>query len=314
MKRYIRQKMASHWEKKNRFTRDQCMRINWDACEGAMRRLKIPRRNWIVKHTEGMCGVGKWLLIWKDKDTDACPLCSAPEDARHVWKCPDHRAQAVRTKGLHDLSTWMETAQTDPEIQSAIITNLTQCLNGQPPTPITETSQGVHAAIDIQNDIGWENFFEGCIAKEWEYTQIVYYEWCRSKKSGRRWTTALIQKLWDIAWDLWEYRNGIVHSSENAEILHNMAETNGAIRTQYLRGPHGLAQHDHSLFRESIEDILSASILYRQKWLKRVETARDRAARRHITTYSQERHALRAWLHSTNGTIGTQAGNNGGND
>ena len=45
------QKMASHWEKKNRFTREQCMRINWDACAGAMRHLKISRRNWIVKHT-----------------------------------------------------------------------------------------------------------------------------------------------------------------------------------------------------------------------------------------------------------------------
>jgi hypothetical protein len=75
------QKMASHWEKKNRFTKDQFMQINWDACEMAMRRLKISRRHWIVKHSEGMCGVGKWLLIWKDRDTDACPLCSAPEDA-----------------------------------------------------------------------------------------------------------------------------------------------------------------------------------------------------------------------------------------
>jgi hypothetical protein len=194
-KAIYQQKMASHWEKKDRFTKEHCMRINWDACEGAMQRLKLPQRDWIVKHTEGVCGVGKWLLIWKDRDTDACPLCSAPEDARHIWKCPDHRAQAICTKGLHNISTWMETAQTDPKIQSAIITHLTQCLNSQPPTPLPETSSHVQAATDIQNDIGWENFFEGCVAKEWEHTQIVYYEWCGSKKSGHRWTTALIQKL-----------------------------------------------------------------------------------------------------------------------
>lgn len=273
------------------------MQINWDACEMAMRRLKISRRHWIVKHSEGMCGVGKWLLIWKDRDTDACPLCSAPEDARHVWKCPDHQAQAIRTKGISNISNWMETAQTDPQIQSAIVTHLTQYLNSQPPTPFSSPSPTVQAAIHIQNDIGWENLFEGCIAKEWEHTQIVYYEWCRSKKSGRRWTTALIQKLWDIAWDLWEYRNGIVHSKENAEILHNMAETDGSIRTQYHRGPHGLAQCDHSLFCKPLDDILSASIPYRQKWLQRVNTARERAARRQLTTYSQERQTLRAWLH-----------------
>jgi hypothetical protein len=214
-------------------------------------------------------------------------------------------------KGLHNISTWMGTAQTDPEIQSVIITHLTQCLNSQPPTPLPITSPHVQAAIDIQNDIGWENFFEGCVAKEWEHTQIVYYYWCQSKKSGRRWTTALIQKLWDVAWDLWAYRNGIVHSNENAEILHNMAETDGEIRTQYLWGSHGLAQCDHSLFHKPIEDILSASILYRQKWLQRVETARDRAARWQITMYSQERHTLQAWLQ---GTTGNPLDNNGGND
>jgi hypothetical protein len=125
-----------------------------------------------------MCGVGKWLLIWKDRDTDACPLCSAPEDARHVWKCPDNRAQAIHTKGIYNISTWMETAQTDPDIQYAIITHLTQCLNSSPQIPIIETSPKVQAAIDIQTDIGWENFFEGCMAKEWEHIQIIYYEWC----------------------------------------------------------------------------------------------------------------------------------------
>jgi hypothetical protein len=180
----------------------------------------------------------------------------------------------------------METAQTDPDIQYAIITHLTQCLNSSPQIPIIETSPKVQAAIDIQTDIGWENFFEGCVAKEWEHIQIIYYEWCQSKKSGRRWTTALIQKLCDIAWDLWEYRNGIIHAKENAEILHNMVATDGNIWAHYLQGPCGLAQHDHSLFSEPIENILLASIIYHQKWLKRVETARDRAARRQITTYS----------------------------
>jgi hypothetical protein len=31
---------------------------------------------------------------------------------------------------------------------------------------------------------------------------------------GKRWAIALIQKLWDTAWDLWEQRNGILHEQE----------------------------------------------------------------------------------------------------
>jgi hypothetical protein len=31
-----RNKLAIHWEKHDRFTQEQCRRINWDACEQAM--------------------------------------------------------------------------------------------------------------------------------------------------------------------------------------------------------------------------------------------------------------------------------------
>ena len=116
--------------------------------------------------------------------------------------------------------------------------------------PIQTNSVGSQEdTIQSQDAIGWDNdFFEGCIAKDWEQeAQDVYYKWCRSRKSARRWTTALIQKLWNVAWDLWEQRNGIVHDAENAEILHNMAEIDDEIRAQFQQGHHGLQQRDHSL-------------------------------------------------------------------
>jgi hypothetical protein len=56
-------KMAKHWEKRDRMGQEQSMRVNWEDCEAAMKRLKIAHRHWIRKHTKGMCGVGKWLVI-----------------------------------------------------------------------------------------------------------------------------------------------------------------------------------------------------------------------------------------------------------
>jgi hypothetical protein len=262
-----------------------------------MRRLKISRRNWVVKHTEGMCGVGKWLFIWEDSETDACPLCAAPEDARHVWLCPDHRAQVLRDKGLSSVNTWMESAQTDPGIQRAIMGRLSQLLSLQPLTPIANLPLDVQTALQSQDEIGWMNFFEGCLAHEWEDVQSNHYSWCRSRKSSRRWTTSLIRKLWDISWDLWEHRIGILHDASNAEILYNMAEVNDSIRDQFWHGPQGLPPRDHALFSGTVEQLLSASIPYRQKWLERVEKARARATRRALTSHDQERQALRAWLH-----------------
>jgi hypothetical protein len=152
-----------------------------------------------------MCGVGKWLVIvWQERETVNCPRCSEFEDARHVWLCPDAEAKLIRKEGISGISRWMEEVQTDPEIRTAIETRLlSQWLDNLPMLPIQTDSVGLQDAIQSQDAIGWDNVFEGYIAKDWEQAQDDYYKWCRSRKSARRRTTALIQKLWNVAW-CWE--------------------------------------------------------------------------------------------------------------
>jgi hypothetical protein len=291
-----RKKLSIHWHKHDRMTPDQFRLVNWEACEQAMRRLKISRRHWVAKHTEGMCGVNKWLFKWKDRDTDECPRCSLPEDARHVWQCLAENTHPIRAAGMERLDNWMQSSLTSPDIRLVINTRLQQLFRQLPLAPFPSLSNDLQQALNVQDDIGWENFFEGCIAQEWEAIQSTHYQWCKSRKSSRRWTVSLIQKLWDISWDLWEHRIGIVHSKENETTLHNMAFVDREIRQQFVRGSSRLHQRDHHLFQGSVHDILDSSILHRRKWLNRVETARARAERRLTRTYSAERQVLRAWL------------------
>ena len=46
------------WEQKGRLTNDSIARVNWQACEQAMKSLSIGRRHWIAKHVSGHVGVG----------------------------------------------------------------------------------------------------------------------------------------------------------------------------------------------------------------------------------------------------------------
>jgi hypothetical protein len=56
---------------------------------------------------------------------------------------------------------------------------------GQPThDPIQTNSVGLQDAIQSQDAIGWDNFFEGCIAKDWEQAQDTNYKWCCSRKSA----------------------------------------------------------------------------------------------------------------------------------
>jgi hypothetical protein len=42
--------------------------------------------------------------------------------------------------------------------------------------------------------------------------------------SGYRWLSALICKLWQVAWDMWEHRNGIFHDKERGQAALGRAE------------------------------------------------------------------------------------------
>jgi hypothetical protein len=75
-----------------------------------------------------------------------------------------------------------------------------------------------------------------------------------------------------------------------------MFEVDLNIRAQYHQGTHCLSQQDHTLFTLPLTDILSASIIYWQRWLAGVETARERALRRLAVSFSAEQHVLLAWL------------------
>jgi hypothetical protein len=47
--------------------------VNWTAIHKAMKTISRGRRIFISKHSAGMCGVGKFMKRWKQRDTNACP-------------------------------------------------------------------------------------------------------------------------------------------------------------------------------------------------------------------------------------------------
>jgi hypothetical protein len=87
--------------------------------------------------------------------------------------------------------------------------------------------------LDLQDTIGAQQFFEGWLHCEWEVVQAKYYTDIHSRRSGKRWTIALITKLWDITWDLWEYRNAVYHQHQNISQLEDIEAMNLKTATFY---------------------------------------------------------------------------------
>jgi hypothetical protein len=63
--------------------------------------------------------------------------------------------------------------------------------------------------------MGWQPFFEGALALGWSEYMDLYYNLRMSNRNGRCWLSSIIKKLWNIAWNLWEHRNGAAHDKQN---------------------------------------------------------------------------------------------------
>lgn len=93
--------------KKHKFSEHQASNIYWEALKKAMKAVPLAKRTFITKHATGMCGVGKFMKLWRERDTDACPQYGAPENASHIWICPQPQATDVCGLSLQKLNAWM---------------------------------------------------------------------------------------------------------------------------------------------------------------------------------------------------------------
>lgn len=290
--------IKAYWAHRERFGETKADAIDWTATADVMNALPRPRRIWVAKHVSGFCGTGKMMQRWKKRPSAACPRCGTEcEDATHVWRCPEKEATAVWKTGLGRVDTWMRKEKTQPDIRRTIISRLEAWRTQQHANNAGSTYPGVPTATAEQDKAGWQSFFEGCPVRGWAEAQHTYFVWIGSRRSGRRWLAALLQKLLDVAWDLWEQRNAILHKQDSA-ILY--AEFDQGIREQFSLGTTHLPREVKGFFRTGLKAVLQYAAPVKQAWLRRVEQARKRAMDRlraeNIRPYEQERRTMERWL------------------
>jgi hypothetical protein len=145
------------------------------------------------------------MLLWKKRATALCPRCLLEvEDATHVWQCQDPRALNVWTQAIANLETWMQKQRTEPGIRVICAKLLWQSGSTEEIQVGTFTLFRRWFRNRMRSD---GNPFWKALSVGWSEVQHRYYEFLDSRRTGLRWLTALIQKLWDVAWDMWDHRN-----------------------------------------------------------------------------------------------------------
>jgi hypothetical protein len=279
-----------YWNGKSLLAQDD---IDWDVLKLANKAATRARRTWITKHSSGFCSVGIMAKRMGLRPTDECPRCSEPETAEHVWTCKSEEATVLWNQCMEGLQQHMEERQTDPEIRAKILEGLKCWREGSKIS--NEAQSSAQSVAVLQEDIGWKHFFEGRHHCMWRQLQSEYFQTIRSLKSSKRWSTAIIKKLWEIAWDLWEQRNGRLHHKEEG---HVMAETEIQIQNLWTDQRIRQTPSIRKLLPGKVEELLAKSVQQRQQWLIRVETALSRNQTTPTFRYDGERRRMRQYLGS----------------
>ena len=274
----------------------------------ATKRLSIGKQRWIVKFWSGHHGVGHMMKHRGKQESSRCPVCGASnEKTSHLLQCFNPEAiKLVQTKYKEELEPVLTKHKTDPSLLKvfkkilqlhSVKSQLTMVKVGIGNVGVTFTP--IQQAFREQAKIGWNNFVLGRWSKKWQLIQQAHYKRCSLSNTSRQWAVAIIAKLHDIAWDRWNFCNGIAHGGDGlVQRLHHR-RLNRIITSEFGEGPYGLPSDSRWLLtNKPLSEIKDYNLVTKTNWIKSVNAARKAYANagQRFKYFRPFRQGLRRWL------------------
>jgi hypothetical protein len=139
----------------------------------------------------------------------------------------------------------------------------------------------------------------GRLSTRWADAQQRYLETLNKRNSGRRWTIAILAKIWDISWDIWEHCNGIAHGTLHPRCLAQLQVLQQQVRDLFEAEGNDLLYRDQHLFDKGLDTILQGSNNMLQQWTISVRLAQQRSASAvedYKASLRAERELMQRWL------------------
>ena len=138
-----------------------------------------------------------------------------------------------------------------------------------------DSSQRFQAAFAAQSLLGWQACLEGWVSVQWRQLQQHYLDRHShlSRRSSRRWLTQLTLQFFNISWDLWEARNGILHrSGVNLRLIELRARIEREVSLGNTHNIPGIKR----LLKSHDKILHSRSLAKMEQWLAAIKCYRDR--------------------------------------
>jgi len=149
--------------------------------------------------------------------------------------------------------------------------------------------------LEDQCAIGWDCLIEGWLPLSWCLEQEQFWSHIRTRKSSKWWTSELIKKFWEVAWDLWDQCNEALHTdAANWDLLDSHA--NDQIRAVYQQGSTMLPWDALALIRKPLDTQLQKPLATKLLWLQTIQATQECKTRHDHGAMSGEQQIMRCFL------------------
>ena len=294
----------AYWQERGHMSDSNIQNIDWELVGKAFKNLTFGKQRRVTKHAAGHFSCGKMMKIWQFQDHTECPRCPEQyEEPMHILNCPAPSATLHWETALTRLEVWMSTHYSMPAAQTAILRCLREWRHPDPRRHFARESVpqmfGLRAAVLDQDDIGWYNFLMGRPSRRWRDVQQRYLEGLKRINTGKSWVQALIKKVWEVSWDMWDHRNKVRVNTVTRADLREIEHLNDQITEHFSEGTLGLGPQDHHWFDKPLLHVLGYDLDHKAQWLESVELARTRFDNRHedeAPSIRRQRELMEAWM------------------
>ena len=268
----------SWWIEKGRFNSKTWDLVDWDVIEGTMAYASFHRKRFITKWVTNMHPTNVRQHKIKMQETELCGRChSHAETLKHVVQCRNTKNEKLWKTNITMLDTKLRKLGTDPDIIRAFVLIMIRWHNVAltPDYCPRHVKATIKTAVQLQHEIGWDEFVKGAWSTEWSKCQRAYFKKKKKRNTGKRWAIKVSNQIWDSLKIHWDHRNKRRQIDIRSETYERREELLDACQLELDFGPLDLDDELHHYF-ETDMDVLEEEKTHDIKlWFYTIRKARE---------------------------------------
>jgi len=208
---YFQSRALEYFSEKYSFSKSHFEEIDWGVLQHSMDIMHPSKRQWMSKYVSQSLLIVRNMVRRTQWTHPYCPRCKNFEETHsHIIQCQHPQSQSLYREFIASLSDWMTSQQTPNEMALELLQLITEW---QQYGHLLPTTYRFTNPIQQQIRIGWNHFMEGRINIAFTSYMQDHYDRLKIKRTGRKWTSLLIVKIWNMLyWPQWMNLNEFVHN------------------------------------------------------------------------------------------------------